>query len=146
MELIYGQSDGLTHVLVYSMSQGRSFQMGEVLNLDGEATLVSVEAAEYRGATLKTTNEVLPTEFALKQNYPNPFNPVTTIKLELPVASDWKLSIFNVQGQRVKEFSGFSEVGTVAVKWDATNMASGLYFYKAEAGIFSATMKMVLLK
>jgi hypothetical protein len=146
MELIYGQSDGLTHVLVYSMSQGRSFQMGEVLNLDGEATLVSVEAAEYRGATLKTTNEVLPTEFALKQNYPNPFNPVTTIKLELPVASDWKLTIFNVQGQRVKEFSGFSEVGTVAVKWDATNMASGLYFYKAEAGIFSATMKMVLLK
>lgn len=146
MELVYGYDGKMTRALVYSMEEGRAITSGEVLNLHGEATLVSVEAAEYRGATLKTITEVLPTDFALRQNYPNPFNPVTTLSLELPVATNWTISIFNVQGQRVAEFNGYNEAGIVSVNWDAGNMASGLYFYKAEAGAFSATKKMVLLK
>jgi hypothetical protein len=89
---------------------------------------------------------VIPSDYSLSQNYPNPFNPVTTIELALPTASDWTIAIFNVSGQKVAEYSGHNEAGIVTVNWDASNLASGLYFYKSNAGNFSATKKMVLLK
>jgi len=90
--------------------------------------------------------EMLPDGFTLAQNHPNPFNPVTTIDMTLPVASDWTISIYNVGGQRVDQMSGFAEAGTVSVTWDASRFASGIYFYRAQAGVYSATRKMVLLK
>lgn len=88
----------------------------------------------------------LPKEFALAQNFPNPFNPATNIELALPRASEWNISIYNVIGQRVEEFSGFNEAGIVTVNWDASRQSSGIYFYKATAGDFSDTRKMMLLK
>jgi hypothetical protein len=146
MNIKYGHVDGMTRVLVYSMERG-ALSAGDVLNIEGEANLVGVEAADYFGAPLEVEKTVIvPTEFALNQNYPNPFNPETVIELALPVASDWSIAIFNVSGQKVKEFSGVSEAGVVQIIWDATDAASGLYFYKATAGQFSATKKMVLLK
>ncbi|MCK4573680.1 MAG: T9SS type A sorting domain-containing protein, partial [candidate division Zixibacteria bacterium] len=85
------------------------------------------------------------------QNYPNPFNPETSIELALPVASDYRLAIYNVNGHLVRAFDGFEEAGIVSVVWDGTNstgqqVASGVYLYRLEAGTFSATKKMVLLK
>jgi len=88
----------------------------------------------------------LPEDYTLAQNYPNPFNPATTIELALPKASDWNISIYNVIGQRVKEFSGFSEAGYITINWDASRQSSGMYFYKVLAGDFSDTRKMILLK
>lgn len=130
-----------TNVLVYSFEKGR-IASGAILQTD--AHVVRMEAADYNGNTYKTV--ALPANFALKQNYPNPFNPVTAMDLELPVASHWNIAIYNVSGQRVAEFSGFSEAGTVTVEWDAQGLASGLYFYKAKAGAFEDTKKMMLLK
>ncbi|MBN4076544.1 T9SS type A sorting domain-containing protein [Gemmatimonas aurantiaca] len=96
---------------------------------------------------LKTTDgSVLPTVFTLHQNLPNPFNPVTKIRLDMPVASSWNITIYNVMGQKVKTFTGESGIGTVVVEWDAREAASGMYFYKAVAGDFQATRKMILLK
>ncbi|MBI5215938.1 MAG: T9SS type A sorting domain-containing protein [Ignavibacteriae bacterium] len=75
-----------------------------------------------------------PSEFKLHQNYPNPFNPVTTIAFELPNRSVVSLKIYNILGQLVanivdqKEF----EVGQHQIPFDATNFASGVYFYKLE--------------
>ena len=89
---------------------------------------------------------VLPKEFALHQNYPNPFNPVTKIILDLPTAESWRIVIFNINGQIVDEFSGSSEAGTVTIEWDGSRYASGVYFYTASAGQFTATRKMVMLK
>ncbi len=88
----------------------------------------------------------LPNQFVLYQNYPNPFNPVTTISLSLPKASDWMITIFNVTGQVVKEYGGNSGPGIVEVNWDASQYASGIYFYRAEASEFKETRKMLLLK
>ena len=146
MDLVYHQDGNSTRVFVYSYEQGDAVTSGDLLYVDGEASLISVEAAEYRGASLKVDYKVLPTEFVLKQNYPNPFNPTTTIKMELPVASDWNITIYNVTGQRVADYTGHSDAGIVSVEWNAEGAASGLYFYKAEAGSFAATKKMVLLK
>jgi len=147
MEVKYGHVNGTTRALVYSMERGRAITNGEILTLTGQGNLVRVEAATYEGAILETNRKFqIPTQFALNQNYPNPFNPTTTIELALPMASDWTMSIYNVSGQVVADFAGHSEAGIVTVNWDASNLASGLYFYKASAGSFSATKKMVLLK
>lgn len=146
MRMDYGYDNNTTRVLVVGWNEGDALSSGEVLQVTGDGTLISVEAAEYNGAVLATTNKVLPTDFALSQNYPNPFNPNTAINLDLPVASDYRLSVININGQTVAEFAGHAEAGTVVINWDASGMASGIYFYKAEAGTFKATKKMVLLK
>ncbi|MBN2227718.1 MAG: T9SS type A sorting domain-containing protein [candidate division Zixibacteria bacterium] len=80
------------------------------------------------------------------QNYPNPFNPTTTFQFTLSEASDYSVRIYNVVGQMVDEIKGQSGPGTVSVTWDAGNLASGMYFYKIQAGKFSETKKMVILK
>jgi uncharacterized protein (DUF2141 family) len=95
--------------------------------------------------------ENLPTEFALSQNYPNPFNPSTSFVLSLPKASDYAVRIFNVTGQLVKTYSGHAEAGKVTITWDGvneqgSNVASGVYFYRAEAQNFADTRKMMFLK
>ena len=145
MQIKYAHVDGRTNVLLYSMDRGY-LAAGTALNIEGRANLVDAEASDYFGAMLEVNNVNVPTDFALHQNYPNPFNPETKIELALPVASDWSLAIYNVSGQKVKEFSGTSEAGVVQVVWDATEAASGIYFYKAIAGNFTDTKKMVLLK
>ncbi|MEW6052120.1 MAG: T9SS type A sorting domain-containing protein [Candidatus Zixiibacteriota bacterium] len=88
----------------------------------------------------------LPTDFALNQNYPNPFNPVTTISLDLPRATSWRITVFNISGQVVKEYSGTSGPGTVEVEFDGSHIASGVYIYRVEASEFVATKKMILMK
>ena len=84
--------------------------------------------------------------FSLAQNYPNPFNPTTSIAFSLPVASDYDLTIYNVSGQTIATFSGTEQAGHVVLEWHADDLASGVYFYRLDAGSFSDTKKMVLLK
>lgn len=88
----------------------------------------------------------LPRGFTLRQNTPNPFNPVTKIALELPKRSAWQITIFNIKGEVVETFKGNSPAGVVEVEWDASGVASGVYFYRAVAEGFSSTRKMILLK
>jgi hypothetical protein len=97
-------------------------------------------------------DNVLPERFALRQNYPNPFNPTTTIAYDLPIASDVKMSIYNVKGQKVAELiNGSVDAGYQTVEWDGRNsfgaqVATGVYFYRIEAGNFVQTRKMILIK
>ncbi|MFQ6007571.1 MAG: T9SS type A sorting domain-containing protein, partial [Candidatus Zixiibacteriota bacterium] len=136
----YDAEANVTRVLVYSL-EGHGFS-GEFLNANGN--VVSIEMGSYEGAVVKLTN--IPANFALHQNYPNPFNPTTTISFNLPVATDYTLTIYNVAGQQVAVFSDRAEAGVVEIEWDASTMASGVYFYKLTAGDFSDTKKMVLIK
>lgn len=94
----------------------------------------------------------LPTEFALEQNYPNPFNPVISIALSIPRASDLRLEVFNALGQRVRTlYVGSIGAGRHEFQWDGRDasgkpVGSGVYFYRFDAGAFSDTKKMLLLK
>ena len=89
----------------------------------------------------------LPTEFTLEQNYPNPFNPVTSIEYSLPEAANVKIEVYNLLGQVVDVlFNSEQEAGHHAVQWDASDLASGVYFYRLTAGDFTATKRMVLMK
>jgi hypothetical protein len=110
-------------------------------------------------------NENVPVEFALKQNHPNPFNPVTKIEFSLPLPSPGvgginsggehivQLVVYDVLGREVAALipplGGGQEglkPGTYEVQWDATNFPSGVYFYKLQAGSFTDTKKMLLIK
>jgi hypothetical protein len=89
----------------------------------------------------------LPTEFELSQNYPNPFNPTTDIQFALPHDADVSLTVINLLGQEVATVaSGFQSAGFHTVSFNAVNLPSGLYFYKLDAGDFTAIRKMMLLK
>jgi probable HAF family extracellular repeat protein len=89
----------------------------------------------------------LPKEFALYQNYPNPFNPVTTIEYAVPSISHVSLKIFNVLGREVATLvNGIKVPGVYSATWDASREPSGVYFYRLQAGLFSETKKLLLLK
>ncbi len=111
-------------------------------------------SAMFRVVTLErgllTSNdfeEGTPNTFALEQNYPNPFNPTTNIKFALPKTADVTLTIYNMLGQKVntlineKMTSGFH-----IVPFDASNLSSGMYIYRIQAGSFTSTKKMLLIK
>ncbi len=90
----------------------------------------------------------LPAVYALEQNYPNPFNPTTAITFALPRAERVKLSVYNELGQEVVKLVSNRPMsaGMHSVTFDGSKLATGLYFYKIEAGSFVSTRKMVLLK
>ena len=89
----------------------------------------------------------LPSEFTLSQNYPNPFNPVTVIRYSIPKAEKVSLVVYNLIGEKVAYLVDEQKrTGSFTVVWDASNVASGIYFYKLHAGGFVQTRKMVLLK
>jgi len=140
MEMSYNYDGVNTRILVYSF-QGNSFA-GQFLNVDGK--VVSMELATRDGYPVNV--DMLPTNFVLNQNYPNPFNPTTTISFEIPTATDWNLDIYNVNGQIVHQTSGYTEAGLVTETWDASNLGSGVFFYRLTAGDFSDVKKMVLVK
>jgi hypothetical protein len=97
-------------------------------------------------------DNVLPTEFALKQNAPNPFNPTTMIGFDLPAPAYVKLEILNILGQKVKTLVDEQmEAGSHSVEWNGTDntgsaAASGVYFYRIQAGDNYAVKKMMMLK
>jgi hypothetical protein len=89
----------------------------------------------------------LPKVFSLAQNYPNPFNPVTSIKYSVPKMSHVKLVIYDVIGREVAALvNEVKNPGNYAVSFDASNYASGVYFYRMESGDFTDVKKMVLIK
>ena len=89
----------------------------------------------------------IPLEYALDANYPNPFNPSTVIAFALPEDSPVRLEVFNLLGRRVSTLvNGQFKAGYYKVRFDAPGWASGLYIYRIEAGSYTQSRKMLLLK
>jgi hypothetical protein len=89
----------------------------------------------------------VPQQYGLAQNYPNPFNPSTTIKFQMPSKGFVKLKIYDMIGREIATLvDGFQEAGTHDVKFDASNLPSGIYFYRITTGTYGATKKLVLIK
>jgi Secretion system C-terminal sorting domain len=88
-----------------------------------------------------------PTVYALNQNYPNPFNPVTNISYNLPKSSKVSLKVYDIKGQLISTlFEGNQNTGIYITQFDGSKLASGVYFYKLEAGDYKEVRKMTLIK
>jgi hypothetical protein len=81
------------------------------------------------------------------QNYPNPFNPVTKIEYSIPQTVFVSVKVFDISGKEVNVLvNGIKQAGVYSISFDASSLASGIYFYKIESGSFTETKKMVLVK
>ena len=107
-----------------------------------------LSAEDYGQLMALVKGEVgVPAEYGLAQNYPNPFNPVTSIEYSVAGNVQATLKVYNVLGQEVVTLvDEVQEPGQYSVSWDAGDVASGVYFYRLNAGDFSATKRMVLMK
>ncbi len=97
--------------------------------------------------TAVENTQVVPTEFVLGQNYPNPFNPSTTISYKLSSDGNVSLKIYDVLGNQVATLiTGYQNAGSYKINFDASTLASGIYFYKLQTSSFIQVKKMMLLK
>jgi len=89
----------------------------------------------------------VPAGYALDQNYPNPFNPKTTIRYQIPGSDDVRLTVFDQLGREVARLvDARKDAGSYAVQFDGATCASGIYYYRLQAGSFVETKKLIVLK
>jgi len=159
IDLLYGERDDGMRVGLLDLQGEAIIESGtqRVIELSGEfeVTEAIVSDMNHRGLAVSigaAKEASLPTVFALHQNFPNPFNPTTEISFSLSQATYVRLKVYNIMGQQVATIvDRFMEAGTHSVTFDSRDgsgrpVASGIYFYRLEAGEFVETKKMVLLK
>ena len=114
---------------------GTYFKGLAIYNEDG---LVSVDESK---------KEIVPNNLILYQNYPNPFNPTTTINYSIPKTSNVELKVFDILGRKVVELVNEEKpAGNYTVKFNASKLSSGIYFYQLKTNGFVQTQKMILLQ
>jgi hypothetical protein len=105
---------------------------------------------QYDGADIieeGTVSTGIPSDYFLYQNFPNPFNPVTEIRYDIKNSGNIKLKIYSEEGRNIYTLvDGNKNAGTYSVKFDASALASGVYYYTLETGGNLLTKKMVLIK
>ena len=125
--------------------------MVQTRNTDGKVVVAThgngVYASYMSTVDVKNQDNNLPLTFNLSQNYPNPFNPSTNIKYSLPSSSNVVLKIYDVSGKEVKTLiSSEQPAGVHNYSFNASDLASGIYFYSLRAGKYTQTRKMILMK
>ena len=133
---------GKKHFLYYA-SQGSEFSIGLAI----DSTTAFPDTTNQTIDTGVPIYSEVPRTFALCQNYPNPFNPSTTIDYQIPKQSLVTLRIFDLLGREMASLVNEDEqAGIHTVEWDASRLASGVYFYTITAGAFRETKRMILMK
>jgi PKD repeat protein len=152
----YGYNSG--YIVVESIVPGKGYwvkvnQAGQLLvssNIPLTSRIQIVPTSETPPAPpdeVMTGAGIMPTEFSLDQNYPNPFNPVTTIHYALPISGRVILRVYSVLGQEVATLvDEIQEAGFKSVEFDASQMTSGVYYYRIVAGEYNESKRMVLVK
>lgn len=113
----------------------------------GTELIVDEITFKVGGSTVVLEEEILPSAFFLHQNYPNPFNPTTKISWQSPIGSHQTLKVYDLLGNEIATLVDEEKpVGVYEINFNASNLASGIYFYKIQAGSFVQTKKMILLR
>jgi sugar lactone lactonase YvrE len=120
---------------------------GKLLAVDAVSYRVLVFSASGPLSVGETAPASLPEVVSLSQNYPNPFNPTTVVTFQLPVASDVRLVVYDLLGREVAVLVNEKKAsGSYSVRFDATGLASGVYFYRLVAGGYVESRKMLLVR
>ena len=122
--------------------------LGAGLNVNtyGRSTIFKTTSGGYPIGLITISNSI-PQGYSLAQNYPNPFNPETQISFEIPKISFVNLSLYDAIGREITQLVNQQLApGSYKVEWDASNYPSGVYFYRLQAGEYTETKKMVLIK
>ena len=113
----------------------------------GESDSIRVKAAVTMPSSVEQSENQIPKRYEMAQNHPNPFNPQTKISFDLPKATDVKISVYNLKGEKVKDlFIGNKSAGHHTVIWDASPYTSGTYLIKIETPEFGKIRRCTLLK
>ena len=113
----------------------------------GSVVITGENLANARLKLTPETKEELPKVFALYQNYPNPFNPSTRIRYDLPKTARVSIKVFDLLGQEVMTLvDEEKDAGKYSAELNGTNLPSGVYYYRLEAGSFSSVRKVLLMK
>jgi len=118
----------------------------------GQGSFALLDELSFGNATEVKQLDAIPVKFSLKQNYPNPFNPTTAINYSIPLnvkseSSNITLIVYDVIGRQVKTLLNKNQQpGNYLVQFDASNLPSGIYYYRLKAGNNIKTKKMILLK
>ena len=126
-----------------------SFYVLGGLGTEGSGNAVDIveRIIPYGTVNVEDEPEAIPNVYKLNQNYPNPFNPSTIINFQVPEESFVTLKIYDILGSEVKTLVNENKlVGSYNIHFDATGLASGIYFYKLNVNRFSETKKMILMK
>jgi len=116
-------------------------------NSSSSGDVIYTTQKQVKIATGIADDNTVPAGFHLAQNYPNPFNPATTISYNIGTSAFVSLAIYDIRGQQVAQIVNSRQAaGEYSVLWDAGALSSGIYFARIQAGEFSATKRMTLLK
>jgi hypothetical protein len=121
---------------------GNTYSYGQ-----GDSDVWVIKLAPDPLLDIESNNDIVISDFKLTQNYPNPFNPNTTIKYQIPKMNYVTLKLYDVLGSEIATLVNEEiPAGVYEVQFDASSLASGIYFYRLQAGNFVESKKMVLLK
>jgi len=96
---------------------------------------------------IKNLTGEIPKDYSLAQSYPNPFNPLCTIKYAIPEAGRVTLRVYNILGAEVATLmNGYQDAGYKSTEFNASQLPSGIYYYRLTAGDFTDIKKMLLIK
>lgn len=122
----------------------KAYVTSRAANINTQLTSLGVVCET--GIVSNETN-IVSSDYSLAQNFPNPFNPVTTIQFNIPTSSNVKLTVYDAVGKEVSVLLGENlAAGVHSAIWDGANFSSGVYYYRIEAGQYSETRKMILMK
>ena len=150
---ILGRVDSIpVNYEVYTTAKNINFEsigkvvVNETLALPGMSVTTLVGKTDG-DLVVKANDITIPEDYKLYQNYPNPFNPSTTIRYSLKKHGEIKIYIYDILGRRVKKLvDKVQQAGRYEVRFDASHLASGVYFYRILANDFVDVKKMILLK
>jgi len=157
IEICYNNSSYTQYSPVYATSNPNKTwgQYSDLSSGDGCTQLTAGTVQTNRPNVCLIFNQVsnianntnTPVSYALSQNYPNPFNPITKIEFAIPKAEFVTLKVYDILGKEVKTLvSEFKQPGYYTIDFNASDLSSGIYYYRIEAGTFVSVRKMILIK
>jgi uncharacterized delta-60 repeat protein len=143
-------ADGMSYSMQGKIGKSMAFSPDSALVIVGTSNNSGFYIAKFLTHSLTTDIEddrTVSNSFVLNQNYPNPFNPSTTISYSLPVQSEVEIKIYDALGKEVAALvNEIKSAGNYSVRWNASSLSSGVYFYRISAGSYTQTKQMLLMK